>query len=93
MRVELLLGSNSNDNLSSMFLGLPIGGTWVLTIVDYFPPFNGGIPAYAPGITSWDLTIQATGSAVPEPSTAIAVFLFIGLMMGSRGRCLTRHTD
>ena len=63
--------SGDNDELSTMFGGLPINGTWVLTVTDNYPPFNGGPALYNPGITSWDVNIQAT--AAPEPSMTLAV--------------------
>jgi hypothetical protein len=82
------VGSNANDNLSSIFLGLPIDGTWVLTVIDYNPPF-GGIPSYSPGITSWDLTIQTAATAVvPEPSTALYLFMSLILVTGKRAKSL-----
>jgi hypothetical protein len=67
-------GSNTNDNLSNMFGGLPIAGTWVLTVTDYNPPFGNNLPPYNPGIIDWGLNIQATPT-VPEPSTGVVVGL------------------
>ena len=64
--------SPNNDNLSFLYAGQPIAGTWTLTIYDDYPPFNGESGSFVPGLTSWELDVQATPvSASPEPSTAI----------------------
>jgi hypothetical protein len=70
------LGSSANDNLSSQFAGQLLMGSWVLTITDYYPPFNGGPLDFPPGLTSWTVDAQATQttSATPEPSMALPVF-------------------
>ena len=73
--------SANNDNLSSGFAGLQINGAWTLAIYDDFPPFNGGIAAFVPGLSSWDLTIQAAStSTTPEPATALLTVLFVLLI-------------
>ena len=72
--------SPSNNNLSFLYAGLPVLGTWTLTIYDDYPPFNGGSGPFVPGLTSWGLTLQATPvSASPEPSTAVLI-AFSGLL-------------
>jgi hypothetical protein len=70
--------SLANDNLSFVFAGLPTNGDWVLTITDYYPPTT----SFVPGISSWDLTIQATSLAAgtPEPHTALPVAFCFGLL-------------
>jgi hypothetical protein len=76
--------SPNNDMLSYMFGGLPINGTWVLTVTDYNPPFNNGPAPYNPGIIDWGLNIQAP--AVPEPSTGVGVALFVAVILAVRKR-------
>ncbi len=77
--------SPNNDNLSSIFGGLPANGNWVLTVNDYYPPFDGGIQVYTPGIVSWSLTVE-TIESVPEPSTTLAVPLLLSLLLALRHR-------
>ena len=79
-------GSPNNDNLSSLFGGLPVNGTWVLTVNDYYPPFGGGPEYYAPGIVSWSLTVQTSPLSVPDSPTAVAVPLFLSLLLAIRRR-------
>jgi hypothetical protein len=73
-------GSSSPDNLSYLFGGLSIDGYWVLTVVDNYPPFNGGPAAYNPGMTQWTLSIQATSTATPEPSMLVVILIALGVM-------------
>ena len=76
--------SDSNDQLSSMFTGLSVKGTWVLTIYDYYPPFNTDPTVtdpppfpWDPQLTGWSLDIAIT----PEPSTFIPMALAAGLLL------------
>ena len=73
-------GSDTPDNLSYAFAGLPVAGFWVLTVVDNYPPFNGGPAAYNPGMTQWILSIQATSTAAPEPATFAGVLIPLALL-------------
>jgi len=70
--------SPANDNLSSMFAGLPVTGKWVLTINDYYPP-DPSTP-YVPGLTSWGVSINVVNPVVPEPSTMIPIALCAGFL-------------
>ncbi|HEY3837313.1 MAG TPA: hypothetical protein VGL72_12110 [Bryobacteraceae bacterium] len=79
-------GSSSPDNLSYAFAGLPLAGFWVLTVVDNYPPFNGGPEAYTPGMTEWTLQVQATSTATPEPPTFAGVLLALGVIALARTR-------
>ena len=64
--------SPNGDNLSFLFAGLPANGIWTLTIYDDYPPFNGDSGPFIPGLSSWELTIQAApASTSPEPSTVV----------------------
>jgi hypothetical protein len=77
--------SDNNDELSSMFAGQAVTGTWVLTIYDYYPPFNGIYPfPYNPSIGSWSLDITTT----PEPSMIILTALAGVLLWGIRRRAV-----
>ena len=81
--------SSANDNLSFRFAGLQINGTWTLTIYDDYPPFNGGIGSFTPGILSWGLTVQAAASSgAPEPSGAIPIAFCIALLVLCRSQFL-----
>jgi len=71
--------SNTNDNLSYLFSGMPIGGNWTLTIYDNYPPFGGGAQTFVPGLTAWSLTVQAT--PVPEPATTFPLALSSSLLL------------
>jgi hypothetical protein len=77
--------SNTNDNLSTSFAGLPLKDQWVLIIYDDYPPFNGGIEQFVPSLTSWSVTVQA-GTVVPEPSTAMLAVLCGVLLCVIHGR-------
>jgi hypothetical protein len=90
-------GSPSNDDLSSMFSGLPVTGIWALTITDYCPPFSDCVSQqdlyqFIPGITSWGLSVAVLSPVVvPEPSTLIPDALAAGLLLlGIRRRSLVR---
>ena len=77
--------SDTNDNLSAFFAGLPVNDKWVLTIYDDYPPFNGGIEEFVPSLTAWSVTVQAETVAA-EPSTAMPVVLCGGLLWVIRRR-------
>jgi hypothetical protein len=90
-------GSPSNDDLSSMFSGLPVTGIWVLTVTDSCPPFSDCASQqspyqFIPGITSWGLSVGVLSPVVvPEPSTLIPTALAAGLLLlGIRHRSLAR---
>ena len=67
--------SAANDNLSFLFAGMPINGIWTLTIYDDYPPFNGDIGTFTPGLSSWGLTLQTASATTPEPSSVVSVAL------------------
>jgi hypothetical protein len=68
--------SNAVGNLSSAFNGLPIAGTWRLTISDYGPLTT----EFTPGLLSWELAFNVVSE--PEPATGILVGTGFAVWLG-----------
>jgi subtilisin-like proprotein convertase family protein len=75
----------SRTNFDSL-VGLPINGTWRLSVVDFFPgnTLDPGTPGPAGSVGSWSLNANIT--AVPEPSSFGLIALALSLISMSSNR-------